>query len=217
MDWSTIAGAVEIDLTDMASGSGKKALALLGVADDQSITSQVHTKAAEWAKARSAELVGRQWDDDDNLVANDNAEMTITETMRDDIRDAVADAIESGDSAADLSDTIEGLGSFSEERATMIARTELIRANNAGSLAAMRESGVVEKKEWTTAEDDDVSEDCEGNSDQGAIDLDDTFESGDDAPPAHPNCRCALVAHIQDSTQDSDEGDEEESEEEAAE
>ena len=48
-------------------------------------------------------------------------------------------------------------------------------------------------KEWTTAEDDLVSEDCEANGDQGPIGIDEAFDSGDDAPPAHPQCRCVLV------------------------
>ena len=79
----------------------------------------------------------------------------------------------------------------------VIARTETIRASNAGTLIGFKASGVVLKKEWTTAEDDRVSEDCEANGDQGPIDLDEDFVSGDDAPPAHPNCRCALVGLTQ--------------------
>lgn|GEM_PF-105765 len=33
---------------------------------------------------------------------------------------------------------------------------------------------------------------CQDNSDAGWIDMDDTFPSGDDEPPAHPNCDCDL-------------------------
>jgi hypothetical protein len=42
------------------------------------------------------------------------------------------------------------------------------------------------KKAWEP--DAEACPICEANGDQGAIDLDDDFESGDDAPPAHPNC-----------------------------
>jgi SPP1 gp7 family putative phage head morphogenesis protein len=122
--------------------------------------------------------------------------MAITDSLREDIRAAVAQAIEDGDSAAELSDRLEELSGFSAERADMIARTEIVRAHNAGSMTAMRESGVVQRKAWSTSEDDDVSEECEANADAGDIGIDEDFPSGDDAPPAHPNCRCVAVAVI---------------------
>ncbi|HXN32796.1 MAG TPA: phage minor head protein [Polyangiaceae bacterium] len=180
----------------MAEDGAKQTLLELGIEDDAKITEQVFTSAKDWATKRSAELVGKSWGEDGNLVDNPDAEMAITDATRDDIREAVAQALEDGDSAAELGETIEGLGAFSEARAEMIARTEIIRAHGQGQLAAMRDSGVVERKAWSTAEDDDVSEECEANADQGGIDLDDAFDSGDDAPPAHPNCRCALVAYF---------------------
>ena len=86
----------------------------------------------------------------------------------------------------------ESLG-FSDARAAMIGRTELIRASNAAALDAYKESGVVDGKSWATAGDDLVEEDCEMNEADGVIPLDDDFSSGDDAPPAHPNtCRCDI-------------------------
>jgi SPP1 gp7 family putative phage head morphogenesis protein len=81
---------------------------------------------------------------------------------------------------------------FSDERAMLIARTETIRASNQGALASYRAADVAQK-EWTTAEDDRVSEDCEANGDQGPIGIDEAFDSGDMTPPAHPNCRCVIV------------------------
>src|SRR5208282_2235305 len=50
----------------------------------------------------------------------------------------------------------------------------------------------VSGKRWVTVGDDAVEEICLANEDQGVIDLDEDFDSGDDAPPAHPNCRCWL-------------------------
>jgi hypothetical protein len=40
--------------------------------------------------------------------------------------------------------------------------------------------------------DDDVEEICQDNEDEGPIPIGETFSSGDDAPPAHNNCRCWL-------------------------
>ena len=40
---------------------------------------------------------------------------------------------------------------------------------------------------------DDACDECVANAEQGAIGLEDEFLSGDDAPPAHPNCRCDVL------------------------
>jgi hypothetical protein len=46
------------------------------------------------------------------------------------------------------------------------------------------------QKQWITS--DDPCPQCEENAAQGWIDADETFDSGDDEPPAHPNCECGL-------------------------
>jgi hypothetical protein len=52
--------------------------------------------------------------------------------------------------------------------------------------------------------------DLRGERGGGNIDLDDTFPSGDDTVPAHPNCECAVVAIVvNDETGAEEEGDEE--------
>src|SRR6185312_16021124 len=101
---------------------------------------------------------------------------------------------------------------FSAERAELIARTEIIRANGQGQLAALKSSGVVEKKGWSVSGEATVCDECQANEDAGGIDLDDDFPSGDDAPPGHPCCECALVAVLSDEAEadtedtDDDEG-----------
>jgi SPP1 gp7 family putative phage head morphogenesis protein len=215
VDWAPIAGALQTQLVAVAGDGAKKTLLTLGVSDE-GITDQTFDSAVEWAKARAAELVGKSWDEDGNLVDNPDADMAITDSMRDEIQDAVADAIENGTPAAKLADDIEELGSFSEDRAMMIARTEVIRANAQGQLSAFRGSGVVKLKAWSTSNEPEVCDDCQGNEDEGGIDLDDDFPSGDDAPPGHPNCLCVLVA-VFEAKEDEEEDTDEESEDEAAE
>ena len=73
----------------------------------------------------------------------------------------------------------------------MIARTETAMADVQGNMAAYRASSVVTGKEWILG--DDACEDCVANSEVGSIGLADLFPSGDDGPPAHPNCRCDLL------------------------
>jgi hypothetical protein len=79
-------------------------------------------------------------------------------------------------------------------RAQMIAQTESIRAYSQGRLAVGEELGYKQKRwEWPGDSDCKV---CPDLADQGAIDIDDTWEldNGEeiDAPPGHPNCRCSI-------------------------
>jgi SPP1 gp7 family putative phage head morphogenesis protein len=154
---------------------------------------QVNERALEWAREHAAELVTQ-----------------IKENTPDMLRDDVAQAIEEGWGANELADRIAESTGFSDDRAEMIARTELIAANNQGNLQSYRDAadeGVNVLKEWITAGDDLVSEECQENEDEGPIPLDEDFPSGDDAPPLHPNCRCALSPVIEpaDETEATDE------------
>lgn len=88
-----------------------------------------------------------------------------------------------------LSDEFEEI---SASRAFMIARTETCQAMSSGQMAAMRESGVP-TKEWVVAGGHTCAL-CEDNAAQGMIPIADTFDSGDDAPPGHPNCECYIEA-----------------------
>lgn len=205
-DWGPIAASVKVQLIGVAEDGSRKALALLGV-DDEGILDQTFTESREWATARAAELVGKRWEDGE-LVDNPDAEWAITDSLRDDLRAAVSDAIDQGLSAADLADNIEDMAGFSAERAEMISRTEIVNANNQAHMTAFRSSGVVDQKEWSTSNEESVCEDCQGNEDEGAIDLDDDFQSGDDAPTAHPMCICVLVAVVNEDAEEEQSDDE---------
>ncbi len=85
--------------------------------------------------------------------------------------------------------------------ADLIARTEIANANSQSSLEGYkgaREDGVDVKKEWLLGPDPCPI--CEENAAAGPIDLDDEFPSGDDAPTAHPNCECALMPVVIESS-----------------
>jgi SPP1 gp7 family putative phage head morphogenesis protein len=210
LDWSVLVNPTDAQLQAIYRDGAQRALASLGV-DDQDITTQVFQEAADYATTRAAEMVGMKYDAAGNLVSNPDSVFAISDTTRDDIKSAVADAIENGTPAADLADTISGLGAFSDARAMMIARTELISANNKGHMSAFKASGVVQYKAWSTAGDDDVDEEiCAPNEEQGPIPLDDDFDSGDSEPPGHPNCRCTLVAVVGADAAEADEQDDEE-------
>jgi len=114
-----------------------------------------------------------------------------SDTMKEDIALEVQQGVEQGQSVDGIANTI---GNFfddqSDYRAERLARTETIDAYAQGNLEGYRQSGVVTGKEWLP--DESACPICQANQDDGVISLDDSFSSGDDAPPAHTNCECAL-------------------------
>jgi len=96
----------------------------------------------------------------------------------------------------DLAKQLQEAYDFSLARAKVIAQTETAKASVSGSLMGWRRSGVVQGKSWQVSDDYDQDDECGDNEDAGVIALDDDFPSGDDGPPAHPSCRCALVPEL---------------------
>ena len=76
-----------------------------------------------------------------------------------------------------------------QRRATVIARTETLRAHNEGRKVFYREVGV-KKVKWLTASDRRVCEICR-NLDGKVFEIDEA-----PGPPAHPLCRCSATAWI---------------------
>lgn len=116
-----------------------------------------------------------------------------SDTMKEDLALEVQQGVEQGQSVDQIAAAI---GDFfddqSDYRAERLARTETIDAYAQGNLEGYRQSGVVTGKEWLFDGGECKSGICPTNVDDGVIGLDETFSSGDDAPPAHPNCECAL-------------------------
>lgn len=105
-------------------------------------------------------------------------------------------------------------GTASTYRAFMIARTESAMAENYADVVAWEQTGVVESKQWFTAEDEHVCGFCH-EMDGVTITLKQSFfDKGDvvifedkngkphemmldfrtiGEPPLHPNCRCVLL------------------------
>jgi len=80
---------------------------------------------------------------------------------------------------------------MSKYRSELIARTETANALSQASLDTMSDMGI-EGKEWVTAGDDRVSEECEANENEGVIPVGQMFSGGVMAPPQHPDCRCVI-------------------------
>jgi hypothetical protein len=74
----------------------------------------------------------------------------------------------------------------------MIARTETANAMGDGNYATMQENDV-QQVDWVTAGDNPCPI-CQENEDASPINVGDSFPSGDDHEPAHPNCECYTQA-----------------------
>ena len=187
-DWvGLIFNATKDGMTTVMEQSGKDALAEVGV--DMTFDLQ-NPRALDYL----------------NQHAMENA-TSYTDTMKEDIALEVQQGVEEGQSVDQIAGTLgEFFDGQSDYRAERLARTETIDAYAQGNLEGYRQSGVVTGKEWLFDGGDCTSGECPDNEDDGTIALDDNFSSGDDAPPAHPNCECALQP-VTESDEASTEGD----------
>lgn len=86
----------------------------------------------------------------------------------------------------------ESMDEIASSRADTIVNTEVANAMQQAELDTYQEQGI-QQKTWVTSEDELVCPVC-GDMDGEVQNVDDEFSSGDDAPPAHPNCRCYIQA-----------------------
>lgn len=113
----------------------------------------------------------------------------VAETTKDEIRALVGRQAAEGWSIDELAQALEPR---SAARAAIIARTETTRAYSLGSIAAFQVSGQVDRLEWLTAQDEKTCPECAALDGQ-VTDMGKSFDGGVMFPPAHPNCRCAIL------------------------
>ena len=200
-DWAVLVTDSQSALDAITKSGVAEALIQIGVSDE-GITDLANEKAIEYSKARSAELVGMKYVDDE-LVVNPNAKYAITDGTRELLRSTITDAMEEGWSNDKLSDEIQGSYAFDAYRADVIARTETSFADVAGNMISYRESGVVESKQWIIG--DGCCEDCD-TLDGVVVGLDEDFPNdGGDGPPLHPQCRCDVIPILTSETNENEE------------
>ena len=163
-------------LAQAAQNGGVAAFIQLDFEAPAEITSLVNKQALAWAEKRAGELITKIDEDTREIICSD-----------------VAQATEEGWSTSLLADALSENYGFSDGRASMIARTECARADCQGNLLAYKNSGLVSGKEWLLGSEHVGEDECNNNAAEGVIPLDQAFSSGDDAPPAHPNCVCDFV------------------------
>jgi broad specificity phosphatase PhoE len=170
-------------------------------ASDQQAYAKAVTKAIDTGAAGVSEQFGIAAPETESFIAEylkDGGFTRLTgeldKTSVDRLASAIADAYEEGGDFDSVVDAIKSeFQDFSTSRAKMIAQTELNDAFGQSVLHFGREAGATTKT-WETDLTPCVV--CIANALQGSIDLDEDFESGDDAPPAHPNCMCSLIVGV---------------------
>lgn len=140
-----------------------------GWGGDRTISAK--TEASRWARVRSLEQA-----------------KTVNATTRARLREVIARGLDANWGSRRMADEMSGLVG-DRARAEMIARTESIRAYTEGSMSFARSVGAT-KKRWLNGQPDACVV-CEGLDNQ-VVGIDEEFDAGVDAPPAHPHCRCSI-------------------------
>lgn len=135
----------------------------------------------------------------------------VTEETNRLLKDTLKEGVAAGEGIPDLTKRVRGLfDNFEKYRAERIARSEVVRASNFAATEAYDQSGVVDKLQWLTTEDEHTCQWCEPMDGREVslggsfFDKGDTFRGLDggtlnlnyesvDFPPLHPNCRCTVV------------------------
>lgn len=114
-----------------------------------------------------------------------------TEDMKKEMLRIISDGVIAGrnpnDIARDLSKTVDKIGI---RRARLIARTEIIKSYNTAVATKYKSSGV-KKFRWLAAIDPRTCPECVRRD--GRV-----FEWGEEMPPLHPDCRCTILAVVED-------------------
>jgi len=143
--------------------------------------------SATWAENHALTIPNFNpiWDDYRKLITS------LPDQIKNTLQENIIEALERGMSVAQLQKLLLACQALTEDQAKTIAWTELARADVAGNLTSYRISGIVSGKEWLNGSD--ACPICLENVRAGVIGLNDLFPSGDDAPPAHPRCRCDIL------------------------
>jgi HK97 family phage portal protein len=132
---------------------------------------------------------------------------TLPETLYDSIKGHLAAGVEQGQTVTEIANRLRELEpTYQRSFAERVARTEIVGANNAGSLECYRQNDV-RQKQWSTAEDENVRDD-HAEAHEQVRGIDETFVVGDaqmDAPGDQSvgpeqtcNCRCAVLPVVED-------------------
>lgn len=156
----------------------------MGVAWDLS-----NPRAVEWLRNYTEFKLGR------------DVNRTTAEEIRKIIEQSVDEGWSYGRTSREIRNRFEGFAGKMPQlhirnRAEGIAVTESRRAYERANLEmarSMKETGLEMEKSWYASAGGDACDICQDNERDGWIEIEESFSSGDDAPPAHPYCRCDML------------------------
>lgn len=158
----------------------------------------------EWVMGTGKAAIGINWDLVNQEVLDwllgtasapgyaDILTQAVGETSALQIRQHVSEWVSNGLPLRVLVDSLRR-SAFSEQRAQLIAVTEVTRAYAEGNRAAWRASGIIARMGWRTSADELVCPICRPLNGRVTDVSADGWRNTDDVavfPPAHPRCRC---------------------------
>ena len=149
---------------------------------------------------RAADLIGTRFELTEGVVKEINKKAMVfaeevNSTTKKKLRKALGEGVSAGEGIPQLSDRVEDVfKDRTKYEAERIARTEVSSVSNSAEVEAYKQSGVIEKKEWLA--EPDACPICAALSGE-IVKVNKTFSDGLSAPPAHPNCRCAILPVIE--------------------
>jgi hypothetical protein len=189
--WGSIPGNVVSEIT----ASGLEG-ARIGISDMkikyESLIQAVNEAARDYAHDRAAELIGKKWVDG-VLVDNPNAQWAITDTTRDMLRTIIEDAFNGEITMAEVQETIRNSTAFSEDRAELIARTEVNMAQTRSNFEGWIRGGSVLSVRWLLSADHVDMDLCDLNAAVPSMPIGQAFPSGHMHSPGHPRCCCVTA------------------------
>lgn len=119
----------------------------------------------------------------------------MNEEMINKLRQTISRAILNKSTLEQATEQVQAVFDSTKDRARMIARTEMNRAQNIGANEAAIDSGLKLKKQWDSHLDTKTSKVCT-DLDGKIVGINEKFKwQGEefDLPPAHPNCRSRVI------------------------
>lgn len=128
---------------------------------------------------------------------------SMLETEKEKMVNIISQGLKEGLSVANIRRNIEdAFVELKKVQAERVTRTEVIRVANQASVDAWEKSGVVEGKQWLTAQDGRVDADCASYNGK-ILGLNGTYTKTEygavKEPPLHPNCRCVVIPVLVDT------------------
>lgn len=115
---------------------------------------------------------------------------SINDTTKAKLLTSLKDGAEKGESITALKSRVESIYDDARGyRAKMIARTEISASANFGAVEQYKQAGIT-KHEWQVVDPQD--DDCLVNAGV-TVKIGDSFPSGNDNSPVHPNCQCTTI------------------------